>query len=236
MKGITNKPYIDCDSHLDINGLTDLHDEICVGIAQSKILTAVLPSAKNHLDRYVDPNEKNEIFKQFISLPREAGPVYLKLKTGWYCGSSVVYIRDMIDNSWNAFENKRYASKTKWHENSNLFPGLKVWLESLPFKEIGRVLFWLTENDCDMYPHRDNFEYKEHSNEFIWFNPTKEKRFYIYDEGAALKIPVNSSSAFFNDLDVHGVDRADKLQYTLRVDGIFTDEFRKQLGINSSTY
>ena len=67
MKGITNKPYIDCDSHLDINGLTDLHDEICVGIAQSKILTAVLPSAKNHLDRYVDPNEKNEIFKQFIS-------------------------------------------------------------------------------------------------------------------------------------------------------------------------
>ncbi len=236
MKGINNKPFIDCDAHLDIAGLQSLHEEICVGIAQSKILPAVLPSAKNHLDRYIDPKEKNEIFKKFISLPREAGPLYLKLRTGWYCGSSVVYIRDMIDNSWNAFENKMYSSKTKWHENAEYFPGLKQWLETLPFKEIGRVLFWLTENDCDMYPHRDNFEYKEHSNEFIWFNPTGEKRFYIYDEEHALKVPVTSKSAFFNDLDVHGVDRANKIQYTLRVDGVFTDEFRQQLGITNTRY
>ena len=236
MKGIENKPYLDCTQYVNIQELQSLHEEICQGIARSKILPAVLPSAKNHLDRYTDITEKNTIYKNLVLLPRDAGPIYLKLRTGWYSGSSVVYIRNMKVNSWNTFENKMHESKTEWHENAEFFPGLKNWLAKLPFKEIGRVLFWLTENDCDMQPHRDNFELKSHSNEFIWFNPTREKQFYIYDETTAFKIPVVPAAAFFNDLDIHGVDRTTKMLYTLRVDGIFTEEFRKQLGIQNSVY
>ena len=43
---------------------------------------------------------------------------------------------------------------------------------------------------------------------------------------------INSNAAFWNDQDWHGGEINKEQEYGLRIDCVFTDEFRKKLGID----
>ena len=49
----------------------------------------------------------------------------------------------------------------------------------------------------------------------------KKKKYYI-----------NSRVGWWNDRDIHGGDTSPAPSYAIRIDGIFTDEFRKQIGLD----
>lgn len=120
-----------------------------------------------------------------------------------------------------------------WTEDAKLFPNLIKYLDTLPFKTIGRVLFFTTYPNAGVVIHRDSIvdEHKDHNinlffdagwrPSFIWNEKTKEK---VY-------LPKESKSYYFNNRDYHGVDPEPVFRYTLRVDGTFTDELCQKLNL-----
>jgi hypothetical protein len=247
MRGIGNKPFVDCQEHLDIQTLKDINMEICLGIAKSDIKAGVYGPGVQESERY------GNFMLMKSKLAREEGDqygwntmthnqqnVFAKLYFHLYNPSTVVYLRENkkgIDPLV-AYRKKAYADSFDWTNNINNFPTLKSWLDNLigtVFKEYGRILFFLHEHDCQLPVHRDGVAQVPHKNEFLWINPTGIKKFYVYNEDTQERHDVNSPVIFFNDLDMHGGDTNECMTWSLRIDGVFTDEFKQKLGIDNLT-
>jgi len=242
MQGIQKKPFVDAAPFLPIDELKLLEKEICLGIAKSKINAGV----------YGPGVREEEKFKSVIGLIRKYAQtgnpqdreiistmsldqlsVFFKLYEGMYSASTVVYIRDFIDKkSLTAYQKKAREDSTYSTDNAQHFPNLLKWIDKLPFVEIGRVIFFIHEHGCDLPIHKDGPKYVPHQNEFLWLNPCGKKMFFIYDDETGVKHYVDTTAAFFNDLDEHGGDPVSTMTWSLRIDGKFTEEFRKQLGID----
>ena len=121
----------------------------------------------------------------------------------------------------------------EWTKNAKHFPKVIKYLETLPFKFIGRALFFTTYPNAGVITHRDSIvaEHKDHNinlffdggwrPSYIWDDINKEKKY----------LPQGAKSYFFNNRDYHGVDSEPVYRYTLRIDGIFTDEMAEKLGL-----
>lgn len=250
MKGIGGAPFIDCQEHLDIQTLKDLNMEICMGIAASDIKAGVYGPGVVESGRYGNfMLMKSKLAKDPASdeygwnrMTHNQQNIFAKLYFHLYNPSTVVYLREPkkgIDPLI-AYRRKAFAEQFDWTSNISNFPKLKVWLDSLigpVFKEYGRILFFLHEHDCKLPLHRDGVSSVPHNNEFIWLNPTGIKKFYVYDEDTDQRHDVNSPAVFFNDLDMHGGDTNECMTWSLRIDGVFADEFKQKLKIDHiSTY
>jgi len=238
MQGIKNKPFIDAAPYLPMDELQSLEKEICLGIARSKINAGIYGPGIRNEERY---KSTINLIQQYMSSENRSDldgmtldqmSVFFKLYEGMYSASSVVYIRDFKDKkSLATYMKKAQADSTYYTDNAKFFPGVVKWLERLPFKEIGRVIFFIHEHDCNLLIHRDGPKYIPHQNEFLWLNPCQKKSFFIYNEDTDERHYVDTPAAFFNDLDEHGGDPNPEMTWSLRVDGKFTEKFKKQLGI-----
>lgn len=163
---------------------------------------------------------------------------YLKMALGAY--DPYIYYFLWEEGDWN--DRTGVKSTT---EESFYFPEVVNWVENLIkeniFKSIGRVIFFVCDHDGVPFEHRDldskngiydkNY-YTPHRNEFIHIRPNTKKSFYIWDPDTKNKIYLNCNAAWWNDQDFHGGERIIEQSYSLRIDGKFTEEFRKKLGIN----
>jgi len=113
------------------------------------------------------------------------------------------------------------------------------WVEKLPLSHIGHVSFFLNKPSVVPYYHVDSgqdatlekWNPRPHREEFIWINFNKDKTFYIIDNNAA-PVKIESSSAFFNTNNFHGShDAAHSWTYSVRIEGVFSEELRDVLGI-----
>ena len=63
--------------------------------------------------------------------------------------------------------------------------------------------------------------------------PTNTKKpFYVWDPDTKNKVYLNARAAWWNDQDWHGGDAIKEQSYAIRIDGKFTEEFRKLIGID----
>ena len=109
------------------------------------------------------------------------------------------------------------------------FPYLMEFIQTLPFKETGRVLLIYDDSGKEVPAHRDHMDI-DVCNEFIWFRTNENKRFYVFNNQTGEKKYVESYSAWFDAVNqYHGSDAVPGLSFSFRVDGIFTDEFRTQI-------
>ena len=140
--------------------------------------------------------------------------------------------------------NSRNIEKDKTEE-SRFFPGVVSWVENLVVQniisKIGRVMFFVCEPDGLQWEHRDLYgkngmlasnQYTPHRSEFIHLRYKTKRGFYLWDYENCSKTFINSRAAFFNDQDWHGGDRGKEQTYSLRVDCVFTDEFREKIGVS----
>jgi hypothetical protein len=245
MKGIGGKPYIDCQNHIDIQSLRDMNMEICMGIAASDIKAGVYGPGVVESERYGNfLLMKSKLSRDPASdeygwnrMTHNQQNIFAKLYFQLYNPSTVVYLREPnkgIDPLL-AYRKKAFAESWDWTNNVKHFPKLKVWLDSLigtVFQEYGRILFFIHEHDCKLLTHRDGVASVPHRNEFLWINPMGIKKFFVYDETSDQRHDVNSPVAFFNDLDMHGGDTNESMTWTLRIDGVFTEEFRRRANID----
>lgn len=120
------------------------------------------------------------------------------------------------------------------------FSSLIDWIDKLVtdgvFSNIGRAYLIAIESNGHSFEHRDPALDPDLdpniSPEFIHIRPNVDRPFYVYDAEKKQKCYINSKVGWWNDRDIHGGDVSPKPSYAVRIDGIFTDEFRKQIGIH----
>lgn len=254
IRGIKFQPYINLDPFIDVEGFSKLHYEICRGLVQAEYkkegnmvkpggCETHMPPIKplfQALEEYHQLPDDHEIKVQGRILGeyenRNQFMLFLKLALGAYDPYQFVFLKTE-DGGWQSrFEEKSWTS-----DAIKYFPNVKLWLENLieqkVFNHLGRIIFFKAEHDCLMPMHRDlilpeETEYFDHRHEFIHIRPNLDKPFYIWDADINHKVLVKSKATFFNDQDWHAGGRTDKQTYSLRIDGVFTDEFRRLIGID----
>lgn len=241
------------DDHIDVSALEECHLEICAGIAKSKtnMSSRVIPhyEMQGNFDKVIDyklnegprignvAKEDADILTtdaeraHFHSLTHEQKKRFLQLYRNAYWDGEFVRLKftreEFLQQPFATF----YDSMCEWHANAAYFPKTVEFIKSLPFSEIGRVLFFVSYHYLHTDVHYDRkdkcFDGKHH---FVWFNPAKQKNFFLIDDNRK-KHPIESKSAFFNTRYLHGAEASAKMTYTLRVDGHLDEAFCKKSGI-----
>jgi hypothetical protein len=120
---------------------------------------------------------------------------------------------------------------TKW---ASKFCLLMDFIKTLPFERTGRILIIYDDKGGEVPAHRDHLE-KDVCHEFIWFRTNLRKPFFMYNHETEEKLYVKSYSAWFDTVNqFHGSDAVPGLSFSVRVDGVFQSEFRKNIPILSS--
>lgn len=262
IKGINGVPYFNLDTYLDVNGFSDLHAEISKGLVLSKHKKE--GNIIKHTGAFETGSWKVPFKPSCVALEeyyrldendpirvagRELGEMnnrdqfiqYLKLALGGYDAYQFVFLKTE-EGGWDS----RFDEKD-WTSDAIYFPNLKLWLENLIkekiFTHLGRILFFKQEHDCLPVVHRDAYEtdlgidrYIPHRNEFIHITPSDQKKMFLWDPETDEKTYIRSRACWFNDLDWHGAEKSISQCYGLRIDGKFTEEFRKKLGIGHLNY
>lgn len=262
IKGINNSPYIDLSPYLDMATFDKLQPEIFRGFSEAREYakegTWMVP-AFNVSDMSYIPNWKPiyKAIEEFLELPdddpikmggidlyrdfhdfriRNKFTRYIKMAMGAY--DPYIYYFLWEQGSWD----DRSAPR-KLTEEAQYFPNTVAWVENLItsgiFEHIGRVIFFHREADGVPFEHRDldgtkgiQDGYTPHRNEFIHIRPNLKAPFYLWDPEDQGRTYINSRAAWWNDQDWHGGDRLMQQSYGLRIDGKFTEEFRKKLSID----
>jgi hypothetical protein len=111
------------------------------------------------------------------------------------------------------------------------FSHLMHFIATLPFRATGRILIMYDDVARPGPAHRDHAE-TDVCHEFIWFRTNLRKPFYMLNHRTNEKLYVASYSAWFDTVNqFHGIDACAGISFSIRVDGIFTDEFRKRIPI-----
>lgn len=243
-------PLVNMDQYIDHSIDLELHQECCVGLAtvdnykMGTFIGAIPPFEKQRTGKECWSEMLQEIEKHDPTGIHQQAIEEILRRTGSGVEGMKATYRYMYFNMdafipWfftvylkkSSFQDK--TSNTGWLPESDHFPKLKKYIESLPFESIGRVLFFTSMPGMPITAHRDHpvAEHKDH-NINLFFSSGARKS-YVWDELKDEKVylPDNCRSYFFNNRDYHGVDADPKFRYTLRVDGTFTKELQDELGL-----
>ena len=109
------------------------------------------------------------------------------------------------------------------------FPELMEFIKTLPFETTGRMLIIYDDAGTEVPAHRDHMD-ANLCHEFVWFRTNLTKPFYVLNHRTGEKLYVESYSAWFDSVNqFHGSDPAAGLSFSIRVDGRFTEEFRRRI-------
>ncbi len=148
--------------------------------------------------------------------------LYLKFKYGVYFPWQIFF--EMIPTlNWEDKANgegKDFTPQAKQH-----FPRLIEFVESLPFEVIGRCNILGLEANHHGTVHQDGDSEDPAPDHFITLCPRRNKRLFLWDEEKREKTFVVSSAYWFNDHGYHGVEADPYFRYSIRIDGVFRDDF-----------
>jgi hypothetical protein len=109
------------------------------------------------------------------------------------------------------------------------FSLLMDFIDTLPFKQTGRMLIIYDDSGAAVPAHRDHLS-TDVCHDFVWFRTNLAKPFYVLNHITNEKLYVASYTAWFDTVNqFHGSDAMAALSFSVRVDGIFKDEFRSQI-------
>ena len=231
--------FIDLEKHIDLTEWDNLKPEICRGIATAKDLAwdgihftygVIRPLAQG-----ITVNPLWHVVKTWKELP-EDNPLklagrdlnhnqlteYLKYSFGaydFYCVYPVVGEENVLG------------------ECSKHFPGLVKWIQSLVdsgiFESLYQVNLITVDSGGIPWEHSDPATLETSSStlsEFIHIKTDCDRPFYIIDPDTNERVFMNTRAAWWNETVWHGGLPIQRPTYTLRINGIFTDEFRTKIG------
>lgn len=182
------------------------------------------------LDGYITERIKQHITAQ-TDLQFYTGPFRLKDASPDRPGSRMIYLaQSRLPDSYFDLDKTELWEPT---EASGEFSLLMDFIATLPFKSTGRMLIMYDDVHRPVPAHRDHMS-TDVCHEFIWFRTNMNKPFYMFNQETGEKQLVESYSAWFDTVNqFHGTDAGEGLTFSVRVDGIFTDEFRKRIPITN---
>jgi hypothetical protein len=256
-----HRPYLDLSPFLDLDGMGEIHEEVCLGLSQipvdytggshrsmgivppsrqgechadygeairamSHAELATLRSLSDRPDSF-DPERRDEIGEEREQPLSRRQMLWLKYRFAVYFPWKV-YVELIPNRFWG--EKSRAGGKTFTRQARAFFPRTVSYIEQLPFVEIGRAtIMGLEANDHGTVHHDGDPADERPADHFITFCPAGNKRLFLWDEEAGRKVPVSARAYWFNDQDDHGVDADPFFRYSIRVDGIFRDDFLGRL-------
>jgi len=136
-------------------------------------------------------------------------------------------IRYIKDN----FGKKHLASGVGKRDIDEDFLFFYQWLDKQNiFSEFGRVMFFVNYTGSNQQVHYDPiYEGKEKPDEFILINLFPQaKNFYLIDLNTNEKFYSSGYINWFDTENFHGADTVQTSCYTLRVDGVFSENFKSK--------
>ncbi|MDQ4123026.1 MAG: hypothetical protein M3209_16435 [Acidobacteriota bacterium] len=181
------------------------------------------------LDEYITEKIKKRINTEFEY--RFMNTFRLDGSTPEMPGQSVVFLSESI----RPFYYYDLDKPELWRRTAAAgeFSELMNFIETLPFKSTARMIVMYDYVPRPVPAHRDHIE-SEFCSDFIWFRTNLKKPFYMLNNKTDEKLYVESYSAWFDSVNqFHGADPCEGLSFSMRVDGQFTDEFKKQIPVPS---
>src|SRR5688572_14200718 len=174
------------------------------------------------LDSYIRERIKRRI-TQGTDPKFYTGPYTLKEDIAGRPGSRMIYLSESeLPDSY--FDLDR---TDVWHRSAAAteFALLMDFIATLPFKATGRMLIMYDDEPRAVPAHRDHTE-TEVLHDFLWFRTNFNKPFYMLNCHTGEKKNVEGHTAWFDSVNqFHGSDAAAGFAFSVRVDGVFTDEF-----------
>jgi hypothetical protein len=155
------------------------------------------------------------------------GPFLLDAKAPERPGSRMVYLsRSRVPDNYYDLDRTELWEPT---EDAEEFAPLMDFIATLPFAATGRMLIMYDGSGRAVSAHKDH-DSRELCHEFIWFRTNLSKPFYMLDPGTGERLYVAGHSAWFDTVNqFHGADASGGLSFSIRVDGVFSDAFRRQI-------
>lgn len=246
IKGIKENPYIDLSSLIDHSSFLKIHPEICRSFALASKFSAIgnlnVPEGFMNLKVYQDtfiPLHKS--YETFLKL-QDSHPIKINAQ-GLNDADLATYLKYAL-NGYDLYSYHFLIDfKEGWRTKDPLygitpvaeyFPEVVNWVQKLVdlkvFTNIGRAAFFIQEAGGISFEHKDpsvDPEHPEILSEFIHIRPNLNRPFYVRDNDTLEKHYINTCIAYWNDQDYHGGDSVMEPSYAFRIDGVFTDEFRK---------
>lgn len=155
------------------------------------------------------------------------GPFLLNEKEPYLPGSRLIYL-SRSKEAENYYDLDRTDLWSQSEEASEFAP-LMDFISTLPFKATGRMIVMYDDSGRAVSAHKDH-DSADLCHEFIWFRTNLDKPFYMLNPETGEKLYVTSHSAWFDTVNqFHGADATGGLSFSIRVDGVFTDEFRSAI-------
>jgi hypothetical protein len=153
------------------------------------------------------------------------GPFTLERQSPVRPGTRMIYLsQSKLTDSYYDLDRTELWEPTPAAEE---FSELLDFIAALPFEATGRMLIMYDNAPRPVTPHRDH-DVVEVCHEFVWFRTNLTKPFYMLNHRTGERQYVASYSAWFDTVNqYHGSDPCDGLSFSVRVDGRFTDEFRR---------
>ena len=194
--------YKSLDSFIDVDRLRSLDGYI-----------------KRRLLRRVEESKRDTAFY--------TGPFHLDKSGSRIPGSRMVYLSRSKEP--NDYYNLDRPELWERREEANEFAPLMDFIATLPFEATGRMLIMYDDSGRAVSAHKDH-DSRELCHEFIWFRTNFAKPFYMLNPETSEKLYVTSHSAWFDTVNqYHGADDNGGLSISIRVDGIFSEAFRRQI-------
>ncbi|HZF42110.1 MAG TPA: hypothetical protein VEZ48_01730 [Sphingomonadaceae bacterium] len=109
------------------------------------------------------------------------------------------------------------------------FAPLMEFIATLPFAATARMLIMYDGSGRAVSAHKDH-DSPELCHEFIWLRTNRSKPFYMLNPETGERAYVEGHAAWFDTVNqFHGADASGGLSFSIRVDGVFSDEFRRQI-------
>ncbi len=251
MKGVgkNQAPIINMDKYIDHSMDEELHNECCVGITlcedikMGQFVGSIPPfelkkygidnwtHVIKYLDKYDPTGIHDKNLKKIIDITPPTKRVQMVYRYMYFALGTPIPWFFAIYLINNAFTEKTQES-LDYNSNCKYFPKTIEYIKTLPFKTLGRILFFTTYPNAGVVTHRDsNMEPHKDHNINLFFTGSRPS--YIWDDITEQKtyLEKDAKSYFFNNRDYHGVEPEPGFRYTLRVDGTFEDWLQEELGL-----
>ena len=236
MIGVNGQPWFDLEPYLDLDSLEKQKHLIAMGLVLANQHRAPTVGVQ---DIFYDQSmiELGDFAKKVMEDPNyEHKDVLNILKTRgnirMFCKYMypTVALNDAIHlNTVKGgldYWNKHLKAECEDTPAFKYFGFLRKWIDDQKiFKEWGRVIFFINEPGVEVVKHRDYPDGRTHKDNMMWINLDKRKNFWIWDDETKEKHYTNSRGLIFDNADWHGVDRTEYMGWSLRIDGVYSDEF-----------
>tara|TARA_R110002153_G_scaffold29711_3_gene91125 strand:+ start:46179 stop:46865 length:687 start_codon:yes stop_codon:yes gene_type:complete len=223
---INGKWLIDLEPFVNLTELKELDYELCRGFALSEYhlpTPGIRPIGLEHSPSEIEKKwkGKDEVKDMSDTQRRLFLSVYEKAA---FPGRAVMIKKQ------DHYKNKHLDSHCVFTKNAIFFPKLLSFINKFPFKEYGRIELFVGYPNCSVPIHKDVMDendVNEKTCDFFWLSTRgNDKKFYVLDDKNKKHYATHIS--WFDEKDLHGSDPLPYSTLSLRVDGIFEEEFKNK--------